>query len=220
MGIAKTENEETQRPIQSPGQTLGKCFQVIDLGTQTGAYQGKPIIQRKIWISWETPKFRAEFSKEKGEQVMVISNEYTNSLDPKAGLRQMLDSWFAKPIDKMPVERAKKLLGMSAMLQIINEPKKKNPAITQAKIASKGKAVFPVDPSLKPDKKTENEQIYFDLDPAEYSDEVFAKVPEFLRKKIMDSPEYKALKAGAPAATGNAIVDAQGADFNQEEEDF
>jgi len=220
MGIAKTENEETQRPIQTPGQTLGKCYQVIDLGTQTGSYQGKPIVQRKIWISWETPKFRAEFSKEKGEQVMVISSEYTNSLGTTAGLRQMLDSWFAKPIDKMPTERAKKLLGMPAMIQIINEPKKKNPAIIQAKIASKGKAVFPVDPSLKVDKKTENEQIYFDLDPEEYSDEIFAKVPEFLQKKIMESPEYKALKAGKSNSTSNAIVDAQGANFNAAEEDF
>lgn len=219
MGIAKEEKVETQRPIQKPGQTLGKCIAVIDMGTQTGSYLGKPITQRKLWITWETPKFRAEFSKEKGEQVMVISHEYTNSLDVKSGLRQMLDSWFAKPIDKMPTERAKKLLGMPAMIQIINEPKKKNPAITQAKIAQKGKSVFPCEEKV--DKKTENEQIYFDLDPEEYSDEVFAKLPEFLQKKIMDSPEYKALKGNSsPSANSNAIVDAQGADFNAAEEDF
>lgn len=218
MGIATSEKEEKQRPIPPAGQTLGKCIQVIDLGTQTGSFEGKPIVQRKIWMSWELPKHRAKFSEDKGEQVMVISQEYTNSLDPKSNMRKMLDSWFAKEIKEMPVERAKKLLGMPAMVQIAHAPSKKNTAITKASVAQKGISVFPLGPDLKVDKKTENEQVYFDLDADQYSDESFNKVPQFLQEKIKKSPEYQKLKEGAPAS--NAIVDAQGADFNVEEDEF
>jgi len=219
MGLSTEAGKKTQKPIPPAGQTLGKCFAVIDLGTQMGTFNGAPKESKQVYMAFELPAHRAVFDTAKGPQVMIVSNEYTFSLGTKANFRKMLDSWFAKPIEKLDSTRAKKMLGMSAMIQVSHNPDKKDASITYANIAQKGISVFPVPPGTVVDKTTENAPIYFDLD--EYTDESFAKVPKYLQDKIIKSPEYKKIKGNAPAPTGNAIVDAQGANFNQaEEEDF
>lgn len=220
MGISNEEGKKVQQPIPPIGQTLGKCIQVIDLGTQAGVFNGAPISSKKVFLAFELPAHKAIFNAEKGMQTMIVSQEYTNSLDLKSNFRKMLDSWFAKPIDKMPADRAKKMLGMAGMVQVSHNKSKKDLTITYANIAQKGTSIFPKAADLVVDKTTENTQVYFDLD--EYSDEAFAKVPQFLQDKIKKCPEYLAIKSNTPSATtGGAIVDAQGAAFNASaEEDF
>lgn len=224
MGISASEDEQKQGPLPPAGQTLGICVAVVDLGTQL--VQFKPNTEAKptkqIHLTFELPGHTAVFDEKKGPQTMVLSQKYTNSLYAQGGFRKMLDSWFGKPITTMPLERAKKLPGISCMIQVTHNQGKKHPEITYANIANKGLGIYPRDPKLAP-VKPENELIYFDLDEGQFSLETFNKLPKFLKEIIEKSPEYKDRIKGVstPPATGNAIVDSQGAAFNAPvEEDF
>ena len=194
MGIQTKENEKTQRPIPPAGQTLGICIGVIDLGTQTEQFKGEAKQLKKICIIWELPAHKAVFQQEKGLQPMVVSQQYTNSLNDKGNFRKMLDSWFANPITEMPLDRAKKIPGWPAMLQIAHT-KSKDGKLTYANVAQRGISVFPRSKET-PVPKNENEAIYFDLDEGQFSLETFNKLPTYLQEIIKKSPEFQARTAG------------------------
>lgn len=211
MGLGAKEGEKTQRPIPPMGQTLGMCVSIIDLGTHMDLKFQKE--KKLVYIAWELPKHRAVFDPAKGEQAMLISQEYALFLGEKANFRKMIDSWTGKKVTELDAARFKKLLGKPAMIQVTHA---ESGGIKYANIATSGIAVFQKPAEVLAPATTENPLLFFDLD--SYSDEVFAKIPKYLQEKIVKSPEYKKIKGGAPA--GNAIVDAQGADFNAAEEDF
>ena len=59
---------------------MGRCFQVVDLGTQTFVFSGHLRHLRRIMISWETPGG-------------VRSKNYTRSSAPNATLTRDLGTW-------------------------------------------------------------------------------------------------------------------------------
>jgi hypothetical protein len=81
-----------------PGVYIGRCYSLIDLGTQTTNGQYGEKHQHKIRIGWEL--FGED---EQGNSLtvdvdgkampMTISKSYTVSLHEKAGLRKDLSSW-------------------------------------------------------------------------------------------------------------------------------
>ena len=81
-----------------PGAYIGRCYSLIDLGTQLTSGQYGEKLQHKIRIGWEL--FGED---ENGEALtidvdgktmpMTISKSYTVSLHEKAGLRKDLAAW-------------------------------------------------------------------------------------------------------------------------------
>ncbi len=73
---------------QAPtGAQVGRCCKLIDIGTQTGEWQGKPTHKRQVIITWELPKCLMSEGEYAG-QPFTISKFYTASLSEKAKIPQ------------------------------------------------------------------------------------------------------------------------------------
>ena len=182
------------------GLHLGICTEIIDLGTQTGEYKGKPKSARKVAIRFTLPHVTYEEGDRAG-QPMSVGNTYTASLGEKATLRKMLQSWrgqafTAKELDSFNLSA---LLGKPCQLQIVHETKGDK---TYANISSivgvmKGTPIPAIDVELRS----------FDLD--DFDQETFDALPDWQKEMIVKSPEYLDV-IDAKVDAGNAIDKAAG----------
>lgn len=114
FGVDVSSTEKTREIL--PAKTyLGICYSVIDLGTHDENFQGTINTMRKIKLTREIPSEKRVFSKDKGEQPMVISKDYTLSFGEKANLKKMFDSRGIKIQNNFQFET---LLGKPALLSI------------------------------------------------------------------------------------------------------
>lgn len=137
-----------------------------------------------------------------------MKKEYTLSFGDQAGLRKDIEIWTGKSWTKEELEvfDFKKLIGYPGQLIVEHKPKVKNPKILVANIkgimaVAQGTTVaFP-----------KNKIFFFDMDETEkclFHDPkvmkswsvVFPELYPWLQKKIALSPEYQALRSGAPMA--------------------
>ena len=126
-----------------PGAYIGRCYSLIDLGTQLTSGQYGEKMQHKIRIGWELFGDDEEGNpltvEVDGKQMpMTISKSYTVSLHEKAGLRKDLAAWRGRDFTD---EEAKafditKLLGKPCMINIIHKPGKSDPTKTYQEISS------------------------------------------------------------------------------------
>jgi hypothetical protein len=173
------------------GVHIGRCYSLIDLGTQTtnGQYGEKQ--QHKIRVSWEL------FGEDEdgqpltvevdGNQMpMTISKSYTVSLHEKAGLRKDLAAWRGRDFTE---EEAKafdvsKLIGAYCMVNVTTS---ENNGKTYSNVAG----LTPLPAALKNAKpEPVHENVIFNLDDPSMS--VFAQFHEKLQEAIRRSPEWKA----------------------------
>ena len=178
------------------GVFIGRCFSLIDLGTQftDGAYGPKS--QHKIRIGWEL--FGDDENGEPltievdGQQMpLTISKSYTVSLHEKAGLRRDLAAWRGKDFTE---EEAKafdvsKLLGAYCMVNVTTSE-------TNGKTYSNVAGLTPLPGALKNAKPAPvHDDLVFDLDKPDMT--VFASFHEKLQEAIKKSPEW-ARMSGKP----------------------
>jgi len=187
------------------GVFLARCYKMVDVGTQetTGQYGTKQ--QRTIYLYWEL------LQDDDGEEVRMddgtpylIFNNYTLSMSPKANLRKHLDSWRGvKFTEEEAAEfEVTKLLGAYCKLQI-SHSKSKDGQRTYAN----------VDTVMTTKKRPEgvNELVSFSIENPD--GEVFNDLPQFLKDKIENAPEWEEdetpTTAAAPAATTPAAPAAE-----------
>lgn len=174
-----------EREVPDEGTTFGICIWVIDLGTQINRMFGSR--SRKVLITWELPD-----NIMKSGEPFVVSKQYTASLGGQANLRKDLKTWRGK--DFTPEEAKagfdpKRLLKVPAMLTISHnetETKKYVNVIGVAKVPAQMKAHIA-------EYKLANATKFFDLEEPDWN--VFETLPEWIRKIIQESPEYKKLKS-------------------------
>lgn len=161
------------------------CIGVIDLGTQAGEWQGKPLIRRQVIVQWELPTAKMADGKP-----FICSKFYTASLNEKATLRADLQSWRGREFTEQELMgfESKNILGKPCLLSIIHNEKGK------AKVASvmacpKGMTLPP--PANKP--------VYFSLERAEFDSVVFEALGKGLQDMIRKSPEWIEIHSGKPA---------------------
>lgn len=176
----------TTRTLIPAGNYTARCYQMIQIGTVTDIIMGKTVTAPKVRIGWELPTELKTFSDEKGEQPLVISMEFTLSMNSKANLRKMLASWRGKDFTE---EEAKsfdvtKLIGVPCMLNIIHKPSISDPT----KIYEKISGISPM-----PKGMTCPAQINptFILSYDTWSDEKFNSLPDFICEKIKSSSEFQ-----------------------------
>lgn len=171
------------------GTYLARCYRLIDLGTQEGEYQGKPVFKREIVIGWEFPTELMEDGKP-----YVTSAFFTASLGEKANLRKFLTSWRGRDFTPEELEGfdMKKLLGATCVLNMITN-KKGKVVVGSATPLMKGTQV--------PDQV--NESMYFSLDADEFNAETLEGLADFFKTKIKSSPEYSELVNGTPTIQRN-----------------
>lgn len=188
-----------------PGTYLAKCYSMVVLGTIEGEYKGVPNIAEKVQISWELPEERREFREGEGEKPYTISKEYTLSLGEKSNLRRDLKSWRGRDFTQEELAKFNiaKLVGVNCMLSISNEEKNGK---TYAKITAIG-------PPMKGMTDYKQFNPSFILTYQNWDWDAFKSLPEWLRKKMETSDEYKAISnAYQSQAHENDLMSARAAD--------
>lgn len=185
MAINAT-NKGTVRELIPAGNYLARCYQMIEIGTITEQVLGKQVTHAKVRIGWELPTELKVFNEDKGEQPLVISQEYTLSMNEKASLRKMLASWRGRDFTE---EEARsfditKLLGVTCMLNVIHKPKKADPSAFYQTIASISAVPKGISVPAQLNKT-------FVLSYDEFDFDLFNSLPDFIKQSMHGSEEYK-----------------------------
>lgn len=188
MAINAT-NSGTKRELIPAGNYAARCYQMIEIGTVNDTISGITKQVTKVRIGWELPTELRVFDQEKGEQPLVISNEYNLSLHEKSNLRKMLASWRGKDFTEHEAESfdITVLVGIPCFLNIIHKPKKSDPSQVFEQIGSISalpKGYLPPEAILKP----------FVLSYDNWNEEKFASLPDFIKQKMQGSLEYAVMK--------------------------
>lgn len=105
------------------GSHLAICDMFVDLGMQTTNFGDKP----KIYLRWQIPSLRVEYEKdgEKFNNPMAIGAKYTLSLNEKANLRPMLESWRGRAFtaDELKKFDVTTILGKPCLITVSHKPK-------------------------------------------------------------------------------------------------
>lgn len=190
------------------GAYIGRCYSLIDLGTQltTGQYGEK--LQHKIRIGWEL--FGED---EQGqpltvdvdgkEMPMTISKSYTVSLHEKASLRKDLAAWRGRDFtdDEAKAFDVSKLVGAYCMVNVTTSE-------TNGKTYSNVAGLTPLPGALKNAKPAAvHDHVLFDLDNPDM--DVFSKLHDKLQEYIKRSPEWArfARTGTAPASEEHSFAE-------------
>jgi hypothetical protein len=209
--IAKDSGGGNFKRVPS-GAYIGRCYSLIDLGTQLTSGQYGDKLQHKLRIGWEL--FGED---EQGNPLtvnmdgktmpMTISKSYTVSLHEKAGLRRDLVAWRGKDFTNEELNgfELKNVLGQWAMISVVET---ENNGQTYTNIAN----INPVPASIKKNGLPEahNETKIFDINDPDM--DLFESFSENLQNKIKKSPEWERLHGSSPSSTG--------ADFSDMESDI
>lgn len=212
------KRKRTQKPLIEPGDHLGICYSIIDLGTQevkvSEKYGGGTKQQGKVEFAFEFPEFECVFNEEKGRQKMSHWVMQTKSFYGNSRLKAMLESWSKKTIGNNEAVDLKIYLSRACLITIEQNPDKsgatddntgktiiwQNMAGQPTKLSDADRESYVKKGFLKGEKglyQTENEAIYFDL--SNFDQEVFNKLHKFKQETIAKSPEFQALVAAGKA---------------------
>lgn len=185
------EDTPKEFEICPPGIHLARCYSVVDLGTQKNEYMGQVKFLRKIRISWEI-----HGTDENGQPIRMkdgrpfgVFDDYTYSWSPKSNLRVDLQSWRNKPFSEEETRRFDlgKLLDQFCMLNIIEHKSK------TGRIYANINGITPVPNVMKqaglPNGVNPTKLFYL----RQPDMQVFEGLPEYVKNKIMSSPEWAKL---------------------------
>lgn len=178
------------------GAYIGRCYSLIDLGTQLSSGQYGDKMQHKLRIGWEL------FGEDENgnpltvdvdgkEMPMTISKSYTVSLHEKAGLRKDLAAWRGKDFtdEEAKAFDVSKLIGAYCMVNVTTSE-------SNGKTYSNVAGLTPLPGALKNAKPAPvHEPQVFDLDNPDMK--VFATFHEKLQEAIKRSPEWQRSQRGS-----------------------
>jgi hypothetical protein len=172
------------------GSHMGRCYSLIDLGTQLTSGQFGEKMQHKIKLSWELwgeddngQPLTIDVNGK--EMPLTISKSYTVSLHEKAALRKDLAAWRGKDFTE---EEAKgfdvsKLVGAYGMVNVTTSE-------TNGKTYTNVAGISPVPAMLKNSKPDPvHKNVLFDLDNPDM--DLFETFHEKLQEAIARSPEFQ-----------------------------
>lgn len=175
--------------LPPPGSHLARCYRVIDIGTQKVSWQGVEKVQKKVMIVWE-------LHGEDGDgkplimddgRPLVISKRFTPSLSAKATLRAFLVAWRGRQFtdDELQGFHLKNILDKWCMLNLTHAVG--TDGKTYCNISSIGSVPGAIKRAGLPEGV--NPTVWFDIDEPDM--EVFSAFPDYLKKIIAETPEWK-----------------------------
>lgn len=187
--VENTYSETTQFKSAPAGSHLGRCYKIIDLGSQKSEYMGEVKVQHKIMIGWE---LHGDDNDGKpltmdDKRPLSIFKYYTLSWFETSNLRKDLQSWRGKPWTDAEAVRfdLKTILGAWCMLNVIISNK-------NGKTYSNVAGITPVPSMIKqaglPSAVNPN-QLFIISDP---DMEIYNSLSKSLQEKIASSPEWQA----------------------------
>lgn len=193
-------NNGVKKELIPAGNYIARCYQMLEIGHVSENIMGVQKTLQKVRIGWELPEEKRVFDTAKGEQPLVISKEYTLSMNEKSNLRKDLKSWRGKDFTE---EEAKsfditKLLGAPCMLNIIHNPSKSDPSKVYEQISG----ITPLPKGMKCPPQV-NKNIVLSYDNFDWS--LYNSLPDFLKDKIKSSEEFQDIQT---PGTKNIIPEA------------
>lgn len=202
--IAKDSGDGGNFKRVPAGVYIGRCYSLVDLGTQMTSGQHGEKMQHKIRIGWEL--FGED---EQGqpltividgkEMPLTISKSYTVSLHEKANLRKDLAAWRGRDFtdEEAKAFDVSKLLGAYCMVNVTTSD-------SGGKTYSNVGGLTPLPGALKNSKPSAvHENVIFNLD--EPNMDVFNTFHEKLQETIKKSPEWaSAVGSSVRREVGNA----------------
>lgn len=181
------ENKGSDYVLIPAGNHIARCYAMVEIGTikeEAGIYAGKEL--HKVRLTWETPHECHDFGK--GLQPFSVSKEFTLSMNEKATLRKMLESWRGKSFSEEEAKRfdITKLLGLPCMINVIHKTSGKGSQYADiSSIATLPKGLE------APAQVNESYVLSYD----NWNQNIFDSLPEFIQTKIKSSKQYVAMKS-------------------------
>jgi len=187
--LVATKGSDYELPPEEP--SMAVCVWVLDLGT---AENGFGDLSRQVLIGWELIDQLMQDGRP-----FLQSKFYTLSLNEKANLRKDLEAWRNKPFTKEEEDgfALRNLLGAWCNLGIAHEHKNGK---TRAKITSISGLTKDQKARTK-NIKVHNDFLYFDF--ADYIDEVYDRIPDWVKKIINRSVEWQHIQKGVQSDEWN-----------------
>lgn len=182
--IAKNTGGTGFQPVDA-GTYQARCFYMVLMGTIPGEYLGVPNLSEKVRIGWELPTERRVFKEGEPEAPFTVYKEYTLSLADKANLRKDLKAWRGKDFtdEEANAFNICKLVGVNCTLGIGHKTKGDK---TYAEVTSVG-------PPMKGMIEVKQHNPNFILTYQNWNWDAFNTLPEYIRKKMETSKEFKAI---------------------------
>lgn len=174
------------------GTYIARCYQIIHIGTTRYEWNGQTNTSNKVRITFEIPSEMRTFKEGEPEKPVVISGEWNLSFGKKSKLRPLLESWKGKAFKDLEIDEFEvgNLLGQPAVLSIVKN-EKGYPEITGISKLMKG---VECPPAINP-------PVILDYD--NFNEDVFEKLPPFIKEKIKSSDEYRRMKGENINANGD-----------------
>lgn len=191
MGFIASDTGSGNFKRVPPGVFIGRCFSLVDLGTQLTDGQYGQKMQHKIRIGWELFGDDDEgnpltIDVDGKPMPMTISKNYSVSLHEKSSLRKELAAWRGRDFSEEEVKAfdVSKLVGAYCMLNVTTSE-------TNGKTYSNVAGITPLPGALKNAKPSPvHSSVIFNLDDPDMN--VFGKFHEKLQETIRKSPEWNA----------------------------
>ncbi len=125
MSLTATDSGGEFKSVEN-GTYVARCIKLIDLGTQHGEYQGKPVVKRQVLITWELPTELIEGGDYDG-QPYAMSKFYTASTNEKSILRKDLESWRGRTFTDEEINcfDITAIVGKACMISVVKNDKGK-----------------------------------------------------------------------------------------------
>jgi len=186
MAIIATASGGSDFQLPPSGNHVARCYRIVDMGSHKNSYGN---VLRKILITWELHGEDDDGNSltTSDGKPLVVSSNYTLSLSEKATLRAHLEAWRGRAftLDELSGFNLENILNQYCMVSISHDTG------TAGKTYANVKAISPVPSVIKKAGLPEgvNPTLLFSLD--DFDANKFEKLSDGLKKKIMESPEYK-----------------------------
>lgn len=194
----------SNRTLQPQGTHVARIVSMIQIGThQKEGRDGKPWEVAQARITFELPLETKVFREGDAPKPLVITKEYSLLLGEKANLRKLIEAVIGTTLIDAEAYAfdVYNILGKPCAVTIKH---KTNPTSkeTYAYVESVNSLMKGVEcpPQINP-------TFLFMLSP--FDEEKFSNLPEFIREKIMKSPEYKSRLTQADKETITALRDGE-----------
>jgi len=193
MSLTANDKGGADFEMTPEGVYTGRCYKIIDLGTQTTTGQFGTKEQHKVMVAWEL--IGNDDQKMEDGRPFSVTQWYTVSLHEKAKLRADLEAWRGKKFTKEELDGFDlgNVLGAYCMIQVVHDETGKY-ANVQSIMAYKGTKPAPVNPN-----------VVFDIDEPDMA--VFDAMSDNMKAKITSAPEWNKPAAKADDKADDAAVD-------------
>lgn len=176
----KAVKKSSDKVVPPNGTHIALLTQIIDWGTVKDSFGER----QKVELVFELPEERHEFKEGEGEQPLIVTRKFANTISKNAALKDAIEGIMGITLEDDEYE-LEDMLGKACQLQIVvkDDGEYKNVEIQSYMQLSKSDA--------KRKFVAEGETFVFDL--GNFDEATWKLLPEWKQTEIAKSPEYKAL---------------------------